>query len=402
MPRFAYEALAGSGRTVQGVEEAATAREAERALRDRGLRPVDLDAGGDAVPGERGRTGRRGRSEDLTEAVRCLATLLDAGFPLDQALGTAADLAARDDVGDAVERVRGRVRSGDPLSDALAAEDDLLPALAVGMTRAGERGGDLAGALGRLADHLEREARLRHRVVSALVYPAMMAVVGGAALAVLVLYVLPKFVGLLEEAGAALPRSTAFLLGAVDVLGRWWLPLTLALLLVGGAAAAWVRTDRGRALLSAAALRAPVVGPLRRRIVAVRLGRSLSRLLEAGLPVVPALQASAASLGDPAAAAEIEAARRRVRTGRSLADALASGRALPPLFLRMTALGEEGGRLPELLGRAADTAEEQLERRLERLVRLVEPALVVLFGLAVGFVALSLLQAVYGVRLQAF
>lgn len=402
MPRYAYRALATSGRVVRGVEEAASPRDADRALRDRGLRPLDLDVGGEPAAADGVRTGRRGRREDVTAAMRCLATLLDAGFPLDRALGTAADLSARADVAEAIARIRTRIRSGDALSGALGSEEKLFPPLAVGMTRAGERGGDLANALARLADHLERETRLHQRVVSALVYPAMMAAVGGAALLVLILYVLPRFVGLLEEAGAALPRSTALLLGAVDFVGRWWLPLGAAVVVAVAALAAWLRTDRGRALLSAAAFRVPVLAPLRRRIVAVRLGRSLSRLLDAGLPIVPALEVSAASLGDPAAAAEVEAARRRVRTGRGLAEALGSGRVLPPLFLRMTALGEEGGRLPELLSRAADAAEEQLERRLERLVRLVEPVLVVVFGLAVGFVALSLLQAVYGVRLQAF
>ena len=400
MPRFAYEAVNAAGRTVSGVQEAASGEEAERELRDRGLRPLSVDA--DDGRGELASSGRTGRRADVAGAFRYLSTLLEAGFPLDRALGTVRGLAGREDVAGALAEVREGVRSGDTLSEALEEQQDIFPRLAVGMVRAGERGGRLADALSRLARHLEREEELRSRVVSALLYPAIMAGVGGTALLVLVFYVLPRFVGILEEAGASLPTSTAMLLGATDFLGRWWLPLAVAGLALGGAAAAWARSERGRAQLSAAALRLPVIGPLRRRMAAARFGRSLGQLLESGLPIVPALEAAAASLADPAAASEVEAARGRVRAGRSLADALRRGRAFPPLFLRMTELGEEGGRLPEMLGRAADVAEEELERRLERLVRLVEPAMVVLFGLVVGFVALSLLQAIYGVRLQSF
>lgn len=400
MPRFAYEAVNATGRTVTGVEEASSGDEAERALRDRGLRPLAVDV--DDGRAELESPGRTGRRADVAGAFRYLSTLLEAGFPLDRALGTVRGLVGREDVAEALAEVRRSVRSGDTLSDALEGRDDVFPRLAVGMVGAGERGGRLADALGRLARHLEREEELRSRVVSALLYPALMAGVGGTALLVLVFYVLPKFVGILEEAGASLPTSTAMLLGATDFLGRWWLPLTVGVLALGGAAAAWARSERGRARLSATMLRLPVLGPLRRRMAAVRFGRSLGQLLESGLPIVPALDAAASSLADPAAASEVEAARGRVRAGRGLADALRQGHAFPPLFLRMTELGEEGGRLPEMLGRAADVAEEELERRLERLVRLVEPAMVVLFGLVVGFVALSLLQAIYGVRLQSF
>lgn len=399
MARFAYEAVTGSGRTVRGVEEAPTGSEAERALRDRGVRPLSLTPAEAAPGGER--SGRRRLRADVTAAVRYLSTLLDAGFPLDRALEVTGGLVSRPEVAGAVAEIRGRVRGGASLSEALG-EEELFPPLATGMARAGERGGDLARALGRLAGHLEREEELRSRVASALLYPALMTGVGGAALAVLVFYVLPRFVGILEEAGAALPRSTALLLAAGDFLGRWWGPLLAAAVVATAAGLAWGRSDGGRRTVNRLLLRLPVVGPLRRRVVAVRFGRSLGELLRSGLAIVPALEVASASLADPATADELAAATERVRAGEKLADALGQGRAFPPLFLRMTAVGEEGGRLPDMLGRAAGVAEDELERGLERLVRLVEPTMVVVFGVLVGLVALSLLQAIYGVRLQPF
>ena len=400
MPRFAYQAVTGAGRTVEGVQEASSAGQAERTLRDRGLRPLELvPASGPSV--EAG-TARRRRSAAVAAVFRHLSTLLAAGFPLDRALATLESLAERDDVRGALGEVRERIRAGSSLADALAEEDGVFPALAVGMTRAGERGGRLAQALERLADHLEWRDELKTRIASALLYPALMAVVGGGALLVLVLYVLPRFVGVLEEAGAALPPSTALLLGASGFLGDHGPALLATAVLAGGAATVWLRSRSGRARVSALLFRLPLVAPLRRRAVAARFGHSLAALLDSGLPILPALDSAAASLADPTAIAEVEEAGRRVRAGGGLAEALAEGRAFPPLFLRMAALGEEGGRLPELLERASRTAEEELERGLERLVRLVEPTLIVLFGAVVGFVALSLLQAIYGVRLGAF
>lgn len=400
MPSFAYEAVTTAGDAVRGVESASSAADAERSLRERGLRPLSVETADDRADLED--RGYRRRKADVAHAFRYLSTLLAAGFPLDDALGTVRGLVARDDVASAVAEAREAVRGGERLADALEARDGVFPPLAVGMVRAGERGGRLSDALERLAAQLEREEEIRSRIVSALLYPAMMAAVGGLALLVLVFYVLPKFVTILEEAGASLPATTSVLLSVSGFLGDWWPALVGGLVLAVGGAAAYLRSDRGRRHLSHLLLRTPGVGPLRRRSVASRFGRSLAELLQSGLPIVSALEAASASLADPAAAEEVASARRDVRTGRPLADALGDGRAFPPLFLRMAALGEESGRLPEMLHRAADVAEEELERRLERMVRLVEPTLVVIFGVVVGFVALSLLQAIYGVRLQSF
>lgn len=402
MARYAYEALSAAGRSVSGVEEAASSAAAERRLRERGLRPLALEpasAGGEAA--REGLRFRRRRAE-VAGAFRYLATLLEADFPLDRALGTVRELTGRADVATGIGELRARVRAGSALSDALAERPDLFPRLAFGMARAGERGGFLGRSLARLADHLEREEELRGRVVSALLYPAIMAVVGGAAVLVLVFAVLPRFVTILGEAGAEVPRTTALLLGTSAFLIRWWPALLVGAVVAGAASAAWLRSEAGRLATARALLAVPVLGPLRRRLSAARFGRSLATLLESGLPILPALEASADSLADPAVSGRIREARERIRAGGSLGDALRGAGVFPTLFVQMTSVGEEGGRLPEMLDRAAKVAEEELERGMERLVRLVEPALVVTFGAVVAFVALSLLQAIYGIRLKVF
>ena len=399
MPHFAYRAATQGGQTLRGVVEAASATELERDLGARGLLVLDATQSRPARPA---RNRFRRRRADVVEAIRYLALLVEAGFPLDRAIGTVTRVVARADVARALEIVRDRVRSGAPLADAFAEQPRMFPRLAIGMARAGEQGGHLAQALKNLAEHLEHEEALRSQVLSAMFYPVLVVVAGSAAVLTLVLYVLPRFVDVLGEAGAALPRSTAALLAAGSFLGQWWQLLALAAVSVTALGVTYRRSERGRAVTDALLLRVPVAGGLRQRLAAARLGRSLSTLLNSGLPILPSLDMAANSLADAAAARQVHQAREEVRAGVRLAPALGRGRAFPYLFLQRVELGEEGGLLPEMLERAATAAEQELQRGLERLVRLIEPAMIVVFGAVAGFVALSLLQAIYGVRLDAF
>lgn len=396
MPTFTYRASNDSGRIESGRESAASARALERTLSERGLLPIQI---AEVARAERARgDGRRSRRADVVQVIRYLATLTEAGFPLDRALGAAQRAAARADVAGTVQAVRDAVRSGSRLADALAAHPQVFPKLALGMVRAGERGGHLGVSLSRLAEQLEREQALRARVLSALLYPLVLASVGVLALMVLLVYVLPRFAVVLVDAGGELPPTTALLLGTAALLSRWWpallgTPVLLALLV-----STYYRHPAGRLRVDRALLHLPVIGPIRRHVAAVRLGRSLATLLRGGLPVLPALDVAADALADEGAAEMVRQAREEVRTGGRLAAALASREVLPPLFIQMLEVGEEGGRLPDMLERAALALEDVLERRLDRAVRLAEPIMIVAFGGAVGFVALALLQAIYGIQ----
>jgi type II secretory pathway component PulF len=335
---------------------------------------------------------------DAASAIRYLATLVEAGFPLDRALGTAARAVTQPRLAAALRAVRERVLGGASLAAALADQPEVFPRLAVGMTQAGERGGHLAQALDRLAHQLEREAELKAQLWSALLYPLLVAAVGGVAVTILVLYVLPRFAGLLAESGTPLPSSTALVLAAGAFFGRWW----AAILVIGAAlailATAYHGTPRGRLAVDRILLQLPLVGELRRLAVATRIGRTLSSLLANGLPILPALEAAAGALTDAAAASDVRRAHDEVRAGSRLASSLMRSPAFPYVFVEMVSLGEESGRLAEMLERAAATAQDELRRTLERLLRLVEPTMIIAFGAIVGFVALAMLQALYGVK----
>jgi type II secretory pathway component PulF len=233
-----------------------------------------------------------------------------------------------------------------------------------------------------------------------MIYPAVLVAAGGATLAALLLFVLPRFAGMFEELGVALPASTSFLIGAGQVAGRWWPAALAAVVAIVAAVALWRRTTRGRQALDRFLLSAPVLGPLRARLATSRLGWTLSALLESGMPILPALEISADAIADTAVVAQMARVRKEVRVGTRLADALRNARIFPELFTEMVALGEEAGRMPQMLARAARMAEEELTRGIASAVKLIEPALIIVFGIVVGFVALGLLQAIYGIRMD--
>src|SRR6266498_6107703 len=241
MPDFAYQAVDIAGRRVRGREEAASPLALTRGLEARGLVVIDV---GEA-PAERSGGIRFGQRQEVLELTRAVAALLKAGLPLARVLGAAAHVvtgATRD----ATSAVRARVERGESLADALAAYPALFSPLYVGLVRAGERSGDLAGAFARLAEQLERDERLRARLFSLSIYPIVLATAGTVALCVLAFFVLPRFAELLRGTGAALPRSTALVLAIATTLRSAW-PLLIALAV--GLPLLWTwtrRSDDGR------------------------------------------------------------------------------------------------------------------------------------------------------------
>jgi general secretion pathway protein F len=250
----------------------------------------------------------------------------------------------------------------------------------------------------RLAEQLEREERLRARLLSLSVYPMILAVAGTMALAVLAFFVLPRFAELLRGTGTALPHSTALVLGVATALRSAW-PLFVALAVAIPLLLAWAgRTEEGRRMTARLMLGLPVASGLRRQALAARTARLVGVLLGGGAPLLAALEEAVECLSDPLAKDEVVRIRTRVREGVSLHHAIAEGGFFHPLFAQLVAVGEESGRLQQFLLKAAEIFEERTERGAQRLVTLLEPAMIVSFGLVVALVALSVLQAIYGVN----
>jgi len=399
VPVFAYEAVDPAGRRSRGQLSGATAVAVTRELETRGLLPLEVEEA--AGPGHAGGGFGLGRRRGVLEFTRAVAALLPAGMPLARALATGATVAP-ERLRPALEGIRSRVERGDDLATALTEHPQLFSPLYIGVVRAGERSGSLDSAFERLAGHLEREQELRSKLTSMSIYPALLATVGIAAVLILVLFVLPRFADLLQSSGAAMPRTTAaiitFALGARES----WRELLLipAALLVF---VAWLRnTVAGRDLTARMMVRIPVAGGWRRQALAASFARMVGELLAGGAPLLSALADTRDCMVDPVARRETERIRNRVREGSSFNGAIAERAVFPVMLTQLVTLGEEGGRLAEFLLKSAELLERRTERAVERMVALAEPAMIITFGMLVAFVAMALLQAIYGVNAGSF
>jgi general secretion pathway protein F len=398
LPVFAYQARDDAGRRKRGRSEAASAGALIRALQRGGLVVLEVSAADQEALG----SSRRGAStRNVLEFARACAALLGAGMPVARALATSS-LVVPTDLARVIESVRERVERGASLAEALSDHPAVFSPVFTGVVRAGEKSGDLRGAFERLTRRLEREHELRSRLISLSIYPVLLALAGGAAVVVLVTFVLPRFTDLLTGSGAALPWSTAALLG-ISGFARshvWLLASTFAL--APALAVAGSTTPAGKRSIIRLALALPFVGGLWRERLAGMFAGMVGVMTAGGAPLLRALDDTSECMSDPLGREEVRRIRSRVREGASLRQAVAEGGLFPPLLERLIAVGEEAARLSDFLLEAAALFERRTERTMERFVALVEPAMILFFGGIVAFIALALLQGIYGINAGSF
>ncbi|MES2523252.1 MAG: type II secretion system F family protein [Gemmatimonadota bacterium] len=339
-------------------------------------------------------SGRTVRGE-LAIVVRAMATLLAAGVPLDRALAYAAGPSSSAELQATFARIRARTRAGDALS-ASVRDEPLLPSVFGPAVAAGEGSGTLDAALASLADHLERGEALRAKLRAALIYPAVLGVASVLGMTVILLVVVPRFAGLIADAGGTLPLSTRALIAISGVLTNWWWLLLGTGVLAVAAVRQWLAGHGNRERLHAARLGWPVVGHFERTRAAAGYTGVLALALRAGVSLLPAMVLARGMVSNRALAARLATAEETVRDGGTVAGALDS--ILPPLAVRLLDAGEASGDLAGMAARAADAAEAELQRSASGAVALIEPVLILGFGGVVGFVALALLQAIYGLN----
>lgn len=392
--RWSYRAATPAGEMVEGVLQAESQQDAMEELRRRALVPVALQVGN--AGGSPARRWRGSRNDALATAVRTLATMVAGGATLERALQFASGHAGHPDVVAAFAEVRRDVLGGQSLAAALQARKALFGTLAPALVRAGEASGTLGPSLERLADQLDAARELRARLQGALLYPALLGVIAGAGVIVLLGFVVPRFVAMLDAAGATLPVSTRILVTASAWITRAG-PALLVLGAIALVAARWlVRDDDTRLRWHGARLRLPGAGRLDLEVNTARFARTLGVLLDGGTPLLGALRIARDAVPNEFLARGLDAAIARVERGSRLADALDG--LLPPIAVQLLAVGEEGAALGAAAGRVADTLESGVQRSLRQAVGLLEPLLIVIFGGLVGFIALAMLQAIYSIN----
>jgi type II secretory pathway component PulF len=392
IPRFRFRAAAPSGKLVRGIVAAENAAEVAALLRARGLEPVatTLAAGVDASQ----RTNRR----ELAIVFRSLATLVGSGVPVDRALASTEAIPRGRSVRGGLAEARRLLHEGRTLADALDASRVGVPGVTLGILRAGERGGRVGPALLQAAVQLEREAELNARIHQALAYPMVLLAAGTVSVGVIATTVVPRFAVLLADVHQALPPATRLLITTADLVRRFWLALLVTGLLVVIGFLRWAGEREGKRTLQRWLLALPVLGPIRLGLATARVARALAGLLAAGVPLLGALAAAEEAAGDAEVASRLTRVRNRVAGGETLSRALSEEGALTHAALQLFMVGESSGELAVMADRAGELAAFEAEGGLRVLVGLAEPALVIVFGGLVAFVAAALLQAVYSLR----
>jgi general secretion pathway protein F len=330
---------------------------------------------------------------DVANMTRELAIMLTAGQDLDRALRFLVDTAPNAKVTAVLGDLRDAVRDGSPLAGGLARHPRSFSRLYIGLVRAGEAGGQLAATLERLALLLEKQNRLASTVRSSLIYPALLVVAAIGSITFLLTEVLPQFVPLFAENGAALPIATRILIGVGDAVSSYGLYAVLLLVLAGLAARQALQRPALRLKLDRMILRLPVLGGLTKEIMAARFTRTLGSLLINGVALISALGIVREVVGNQAGVAALEQATRSAKSGAGLWRPLGESGVFPTRTIYMLRLGEETAQLGAMSLRAADIHEEKAQLAIQRLVALLVPAIIIIMGGAVAFIVSALMLA---------
>ena len=389
---YAYRAARADGAIESGVLDAESREGASIALSARGLFPMEISLERETASGRRKLPAR-----DLALGLRVLATLLESGLPMTRALA-ALEALVPESWRAALPEITRDVREGRTLAAAMGAAPVEFPAVVLGIVQASEGGSGIALAVRRAAELTEQAAATRAAIVSAMAYPCILAVAGTASIALLVGVVLPRFGAILADLGQPIPATTRFVLGLSIVARAIALPAIVAVVAAAIAFRAWRATPAGARRWHEILLGVPFLGDVRRSTATARASAALAALLDSGVPVSTALVHGARATGDAAMSARMLVARESVVVGQGIARALGATRAMTPTAVRLVQAGEETGRLAHMLAHAATLEREQAERKLHAAVRLLEPAMILVFGGIVAVVAAALLQAIYSVR----
>lgn len=402
MSAFDYVALDDAGRSRRGVVSAVSEREARVELQSRRLTPVRLSPAGQARAGAAlGRlTAPRLGPKDLALVTRQLATLV-AVTPLEEALRTIALQAEKPKVRQVLLAIHAAVLEGFRLSDAMGRQASSFPPLYRAMVAAGESSGALPSILERLADLLETEQQARGKVITALVYPAALAVTATLVIVALMAFVVPKVVDQFTSMGQALPLLTRVVIGLSNGVRDWGWLIALLLAIAAAAFAQALRRPGFRLRADAAVLRLPVVGRLIRDLHAARLSRTLATMIASGLPLLEGLIITGPTVRNRVLRAATQQMAVTIREGGSLSTAMRRADVFPPLLLHMAASGESSGRVELMLGRAADYLEREFNTYTAVALSLLEPAIIIVMGGVVAVIVLSILLPILQINTMA-
>jgi type II secretory pathway component PulF len=417
MPQFAYKARRRSGEVVQGVLDVPDRAAALLQIERLGLFPVAVEiARGAAVRAERAgararqtagvlpaavrdflHRQRRPRLQELATFTQQLANLLKSGMPLMVALNSMAHLGSKGISAEVSKQLKQDVMEGKSLSDGMARQPVVFSDLYINMVRAGEQSGALVEVLRRLGSHYERFAEVQQKFVSALIYPAVVTCVGISIIIFFMTFMLPRFTAIFKDMNMDLPRATRMLMGISGFFaGYWWLiPIVLVCVVV--VYSRYKATASGQRMIDNLKMRAPVLGNVVRLNIFGQFARTLGTLLQNGVPVLTALKITEQVLPNQVVKEAIAKTREEVTDGKTIAQPLARSRIFPQLMIDLLKIGEETGDVPGALNNVAEAYENELTIALRVMTNLIEPAMIIVMAMGVGFLLFSILSAMFAI-----
>jgi len=402
MAFFEYKAVTAAGKIIEGTLEAGDERSAAARLGEQGQFPIKLVSPDSSallgreitLPWQR----KKVPQKDLLVFTQELSTLIKAGLPLDRSLAILSDLTENTYLKEIVQDLLREIKGGKSLSEALSAYPHVFPKIFVNMIKAGEAGGALDEILERLLEYLENSEELRDYIVSSLIYPCILALVGASSIIVMITFVIPKFAVIFENAGAPIPLPMKLMLGASGIIaGYWWL------ILMGGIGGwfGWRRylaSEAGRLSWDRTLLKLPLLGSVVRRMEVSRFSRTLGTLLKSAVPLIQSINIVKDVVGNQAIAAAMEPIKSGVKKGDGLTRPIREAGIFPDFALHLLAVGEETGRLDVMLLQVADTYDRELRTAVKRLVAMFEPLIILAMGLVIGTMVVSMLYSIFSIN----
>jgi len=393
---YKYRAATVTGQLRTGVLEGSSRADAIERVKRLGLMPietVETTAKSTAAPKLRLNTQTR---RGIVNAVSELAVLLNAGLPLDRALGVCVENLTKPAVKATFAKLRDRVRHGASLARAMQESDGAFSPMASAMAEAGEASGKLDESLGRLAETMERAETLRQTIVSSMVYPIMLIVIATSVILVMLLFVVPQFENLFTDTGAKLPFMTQVVMGASHVVQNYGIVGTIIAAVGIFFLIRWARQPAVKRIIDRQLLNAPAIGPVIRNAETARFARTLGSLLDGGVPLASALHIAQRSIANMHMSEAVDKVSSGLRQGGGLSSPLAATGLFPPMALSFLRTGEETAQLGLMLSRLADVLDREVRNSIQRIISILTPAITVAMGAIVATVIASIMTAILG------
>ena len=393
METYSYKAVSADGKDKKGTLQAETREEALKKVKDMGMIPVSVEAQNALnkdieLPFM---TAKKVSSRDMSVFCRQFASILKAGVSIINALEMMESQTENKDLKKSIGKVRGSVEKGETLSDAMRTEN-LFPSILVDMVKAGEASGSLETSLSRMAVQFEKDAKTKGMIKKAMIYPMVLLCVAIGVLVVMVVYVIPKFVSMFEDLGSDLPFMTKMMLNLSNFVINYWYIIIIAIAAIVILYKSYKKTDSGKHLIDGIKLKIPVFGELAKKTACARFARTMSTLLQAGMPMIEALDIVASTMDNVLYKDALQKVKNGVSLGMPLSEQLRKTNLFPPMILHMTGIGEETGNLEEMLTNTAVYYEEEVELATQSITALMEPLIILVMAAIVIVLVLSIYQ----------